>query len=394
MRTILITGKPGVGKTSHAVATALACAERGQRVFLLSVDPTRGLSDVVGARIGPAASKLAPRLFAQEASPESEREHGWQGLREPFHALLRDDADGVLTEELLGFSAVEELAALRGVCEIERAGEIDVCVVDCAPTLETVQLTGFPGALRTVMKKLFSFDRRGTQLLPRCLHRVGRAAGVASGFDEAWARLERDVAAVRRLLLDRERTSARLVTRPTRVAAEAFRRTFSYLSLAGVATDAVIVNRVLPAAAADGYFSTWAARGQAELAGIRASFPGPVFTANLQHRALRGLPALRELAREVYGENDPAGCLMRERSLRFVRRGGRPLLEVALPGIPKEEISIESHGRELQLRVREAERWVTLPDSLSGATVERIRVEAGILEVEFGKLGGCGAFST
>jgi HSP20 family molecular chaperone IbpA len=95
----------------------------------------------------------------------------------------------------------------------------------------------------------------------------------------------------------------------------------------------------------------------------------------------------------VYAETDPAGCLTRERPLRFARRGGRPLLEVAVPGIPKEEISIASHGRDLQVRVREADRWVTLPDSLWGATVDRIRVEAGILEVEFAEFAESGASS-
>ncbi|NNL87289.1 MAG: hypothetical protein HKP27_16630 [Myxococcales bacterium] len=64
-----------------------------------------------------------------------------------------------------------------------------------------------------------------------------------------------------------------------------------------------------------------------------------------------------------------------------------------MPGIPKEEISIASHGRELQVRVREADRWVTLPDSLWGSTVDRIRIEAGILEVEFTEVNEPGACS-
>ena len=38
MRVLLYTGKGGVGKTSLAAATALAAAEHGHRVFLLSTD--------------------------------------------------------------------------------------------------------------------------------------------------------------------------------------------------------------------------------------------------------------------------------------------------------------------------------------------------------------------
>ena len=38
-RFLFFTGKGGVGKTSLACATAIALADRGQRVLLVSTDP-------------------------------------------------------------------------------------------------------------------------------------------------------------------------------------------------------------------------------------------------------------------------------------------------------------------------------------------------------------------
>ena len=96
------------------------------------------------------------------------------------------------------------------------------------------------------------------------------------------------------------------------------RRSFTYLSLFGVATDAVLVNRVLPAEAARGYFARWAERERQELEEIERSFPVPLFSALLRPSEPIGVDALRRLASEVYGERDPAG--------RFAR--GRPSCEL------------------------------------------------------------------
>ena len=48
-RTILYTGKGGVGKTSVAAATARRCAAAGQRTIVLSTDPAHSLADVARA---------------------------------------------------------------------------------------------------------------------------------------------------------------------------------------------------------------------------------------------------------------------------------------------------------------------------------------------------------
>ena len=47
-RVLFFTGKGGVGKTSLACATAVALADRGQRVLLVSTDPASNLDEVLG----------------------------------------------------------------------------------------------------------------------------------------------------------------------------------------------------------------------------------------------------------------------------------------------------------------------------------------------------------
>ena len=49
MRTILYTGKGGVGKTSVAAATALKAAGNEKKVLVMSTDPAHSLSDAFDA---------------------------------------------------------------------------------------------------------------------------------------------------------------------------------------------------------------------------------------------------------------------------------------------------------------------------------------------------------
>ena len=61
-RTILYTGKGGVGKTSVAAATARRCAASGLRTVVLSTDPAHSLSDSFGTELGPRPVKVVENL--------------------------------------------------------------------------------------------------------------------------------------------------------------------------------------------------------------------------------------------------------------------------------------------------------------------------------------------
>jgi len=384
VRVVLLTGKGGVGKTTHAVATALGAARHGHRVFLLSTDPAHSLGDALGRRVGARPVAVAEGVVAQEVAVMEELERSWAPIRDFLRQLLREGAPPLVAEEVLAFPGLEELVALRAIHEVEATGEFDVCVADCAPTGDTLRMLRFPDVLRVFMGSFFELERRGVRLVRPLLERV-HAGGVVPDEEvfDAVERLYEEVDAVRSILLDGSRTTARLVVNPARVVVEETRRSFAYLSLYGVATDAVIVNRLLPAEASGGWFARWAERERGTLDAIEESFPIPRLLAPLEPSELRGLPALSALADSLYAERDPAARFTEARPIRLVKRLGRPRLEVDLPNARKEELEVFAQGGELVIRLRDATRRVALPASVAGLRVARARLAEGVLAVDF-----------
>jgi arsenite-transporting ATPase len=384
MRVILLTGKGGVGKTSLSLATALGAAAHGRRAFVLSTDPAHSVGDALGCRLGSGPTRIADGVTVQEVSVLDEMDRSWGEIQRFLRGLLRDEANELVAEELLSFPGLEELVSLRAIREVEATGDYDVCVVDCAPTGATLRMLRFPDVLRIFMENFFEMKRRGARLVRPLLERlhVERLVPGEEIFD-AFEKLYNDVDAVRAILLDDRRTSARLVVNPTRVVVDETRRSFAYLSLYGVATDAVLVNRVLPEGAGEGWFRRWAAREREELASIEASFPVPHFRAPLYPRELSGAADLAMLARDLYGDCDPAEQFTRSRPIRLRKHMGRPRLEIDLPGASKEEIEVAARGPDLLVRVRDATRVVALPGSVAGRAVRRARLDAGVLHVDF-----------
>src|SRR5206468_11647349 len=81
-RTILYTGKGGVGKTSVAAATARRCAGAGMRTLVISTDPAHSLSDSLGCRLGAEPSQIGDRLWGQEIAAQEELERNWSAVQE------------------------------------------------------------------------------------------------------------------------------------------------------------------------------------------------------------------------------------------------------------------------------------------------------------------------
>ncbi len=106
MRVLLFTGKGGVGKTTTAAATALRCAEAGQRTIVISTDPAHSLADAFGVDLGDHATKITEGLWGQQLDAQARMEESWGEIQ------------GYLQEvfDWAGLDAIEaeELAVIPG----------------------------------------------------------------------------------------------------------------------------------------------------------------------------------------------------------------------------------------------------------------------------------------
>ena len=112
-RTILYTGKGGVGKTSVAACTARACAASGLRTLILSTDPAHSLSESLGAALGPEPSGVSERLWGQEVNAQEEMERHWSGVQEWLgEVFVERGIDHISAQELTVPPGMDELFSL------------------------------------------------------------------------------------------------------------------------------------------------------------------------------------------------------------------------------------------------------------------------------------------
>jgi arsenite/tail-anchored protein-transporting ATPase len=384
-RTILYTGKGGVGKTSVAAATARRCARDGLRTVVLSTDPAHSLSDSLESPLGPDPTPVGEHLWGQEVQAQREMESNWGSVQQWLAGLLADrGVMDIAAEELTVPPGMDELFSLLQIKQHHDSGKFDVIVVDCAPTGETLRLLSFPEIARWWLEKVFPWEKRV----------VAAARPLARTFldvqlpgDEVFVdvqRLVRSLIAMSDILRDRKHASVRLVMNPDRMVIKEAQRTFTYLNLYGYLTDAVIVNRVFPEELAGGYFGDWRARQGERLAEVRSGFaPIPVLTARYFRDEVVGAEMLDLLGKELFHGTPAEEILHDQLAHELSSEDGLTTLRVKMPFAQRGDVSIKKVGAELIVSVGTEKRTIILPAPLARRRPAGARLEGGSLEVTF-----------
>jgi arsenite-transporting ATPase len=382
LRTILYTGKGGVGKTSVAAATALRCAAAGHRTLILSTDPAHSLSESLEAELSDVPTAVGDGLWAQEVQAQAEMERHWSAVQGWLGELLMErGVDRVSAEELTVPPGMDELFSLLQLKAAHESGKWDVVVVDCAPTGETLRLLSFPDVARWWLEKVFPWEK---QLLAAARPIARTLLDIPLPTEAAFAdvqRLSRNLIAMNEILRDREWCSVRLVMNPDRMVIHEAMRTFTYLNLYGYLTDAVVVNRVFPEDVGP-YFEAWRALQQEHLALVESAFaPVPVLRAPYFEQEVTGAAMLGRLGAAIFDERDAAGVLHRRLAQELEIRDDGAVLSIDLPLARKGDISLKKIGPELVVRVDGQKRTIILPPALAGYRPREAAFTDGTLRV-------------
>ncbi|MFL6128087.1 MAG: ArsA family ATPase [Mycobacteriales bacterium] len=371
VRTVLFTGKGGVGKTTAAAATGVLLAARGHKALVVSTDPAHSLADALGVPVGAAPTEVEPGLAAMQVDAQRRFEAGWAGVRDWLGGLLR----GAGLDGLTGFSAEElpvppgaaEVCALLEVRDQVEHGPWDAVLVDCAPTAETLRLLALPEALAGYLERVWPVHRRVVRSLRPVLGRLaGEPVLPPEDVLEAAGRLQAELAGVRAMLTMPGQSSVRLVLTPEAVVVAEARRTLTALALHGYAVDSVIANRVFPPEAGESpWGAAWRSAQSTALAGIAESVPGlPVRQASYRTAEPVGVGPLLSVAAELYGADDPLAPAPPPESMAVTRDGEDFVLRVALPFVRRSDVQLLRSGDELVLTVGGQRRRVALPSVL------------------------------
>jgi len=386
VRILLFTGKGGVGKTTTAAATALACADRGARTLVLSTDPAHSLADAFDVPLGTQPGEIAPSLWGQQLDATERMEESWGDIQAWLQEVFAwAGLDAVEAEELAVLPGLDEVFALADLKTHAASGDWDVIVVDCAPTAETIRLLSLPDVLTWYMERLFPVGRRVNKVIAPVLGRLTSLPVAGDAVFAATRRFYERLDGVKDLLTDPAVGAVRLVVNPERMVIAEARRTYTYLSLFGYRVDCVIANRLLPDTVTDPWFDRWRELHAEHLTAIEEGFaPVPVLRADLAEDELVGLDRLRPFAARLYGEDDPAAARHAADPLRITKSRGRHVLTVELPFADRDDLDLGRHGDELLIRVGPYRRALLLPDSVRRRPVEGATLRGGTLRVTFG----------
>ena len=303
-----------MGKTSVAAATARRCAAAGQRTIVLSTDPAHSLADSLEAPVGSEPTQIADNLWAQQVQAQDELERHWSEVQQWLGGLFVDQGvDRIAAEELTVPPGGDELFSLLQLKRHVEDGGWDVVIVDCAPTGETLRLLSFPDVARWWLDKVFGRER---QLLAAARPIARTFFDVTLPDERVFAEVQslvENLIAMNEILRDRDAVSIRLVMTPDRMVIAEAMRTFTYLSLYGYLTDAVVVNRVFPEAVEGGYFGAWREVQREQLELVESGFaPVPVLRAPYFEQEVLGAAMLDRLGEALFDGAD-AGAVLHDK---------------------------------------------------------------------------------
>ncbi|MFF3347743.1 ArsA family ATPase [Streptomyces sp. NPDC002779] len=375
MRTLLITGPGGSGRTTVAAATALAAARAGDRVLVLSADRDDTLGAVLGTPTGSEPVAAGERLTAWRPDAAAGFRDDLTAFQErATTALDLLGASRLDPEEVTPLPGAEELTLLRALRDAALSEQHDLLVVDLPATPHALALLALPEELRRYLRRLLPSERQAARALRPVL---GRLAGVpmpAEWLYETAARWDVELAAVEAVVADR-RTAVRLVAEPGPAGADAVRAAVLALALRGLRPDVLIANRVAS--------EEWPAALVVQQRKVLEEWQETYDVHAVPHLGHdpRGADDLAALA--VPNAVNPVSFTVEWPVTDHLADDGVLVWSLPLPGALRDDLDLVRRGDELVVTAGPFRRIVPLPSALRRCSVDGAALRDGVLRIRF-----------
>jgi arsenite-transporting ATPase len=181
-------------------------------------------------------------------------------------------------------------------------------------------------------------------------------------------------------------TTVRIVLNLEKMVVKEAKRAYTYLSLFGYSTDAVIVNRLLPGDLHDELFQKWQRIHDRYRVEVEQSFVGvPIFNVPLFDREVVGEEMLLRMAQETYGPRDPSEHFTTTSPQRIDKDGKDYVLTLKVPFADRSAVDLNRHNGELYVTIGNYRREISLPRVLAQRETSTATISDGELHVRFAR---------